>query len=246
MANWFADESFWKTFYPVLFTKERFEVAGEQIDKILALVGFKGNSILDLACGPGRHTMALASLGFKVTGVDLSPFLLGKARQRASEASVEIEWIHEDMRNFKRSGGFDLALSLFTSFGYFEDPKDDLKVLRNVYQSLVNGGVFLIDIVGKEWLARHFVATSSHKLPDGSLMIERREILDDWSQIHNRWILLREGIAVEYHFRHRLYSAQELKDRLEQTGFDQVRIYGDLEGNEYGLEAKRLIAVAVK
>ena len=246
MTDWFADEAFWQTFYAVLFPEERFEIAEEQVDKILGLAGFKGSSVLDLACGPGRHTVVLALKGFNVTGVDLSPFLLGKARQRAEVAGVGIEWVNDDMRNFRRPEAFDFVLSMFTSFGYFENKEDDLKVLRNVFDSLVNGGACLIDIIGKEWLAKHFRPSSSNELPDGSLMIERREIYDDWSRIRNRWILLKEGMAVEFRFQHTLYSAQELKDRLGLVGFKRTRICGDLDGNEYGPEAERLIAIAWK
>lgn len=246
MTDWFANEAFWETFYPVFFPDERFEMAEEQVGQILRLVELKGDSVLDLACGPGRHSVALARKGFRVTGVDLSPFLLGKARGRADAVGVEIEWIHDDMRHFRRPQGFDLALSIFTSFDYFEDQGDDLRVLQNIFDSLVPGGACLIDVVGKEWLAKHFQPTSSNELADGGLMIERREIYDDWSRIRNRWILLKEGAATEFRFHHTLYSAQELKDRLGQVGFERVRICGDLDGHEYGPEAKRLIAIAWK
>ena len=246
MSDWFADEAFWKVFFPVLFPAEQFQVAGEQVDKILALTEFKGNAILDLACGPGRHSLVLAMRGFKVTGVDLSPFLLEKAKGRADKAGVEIEWINDDMRSFRRPEAFDLALSMFTSFGFFENKEDDLKVLRNISDSLVKGGGCLIDVVGKEWLAKHFQPTSSNELADGTLMIERREIYDDWSRIRNQWIVLKEGTAAEFRFHHTIYSAQELKDRLMQAGFERIRICGDLDGNEYGPEARRLIAMAWK
>lgn len=246
VSDWFADEAFWQAFFPILFPEERFEVAEEQVEKILGLVEFKGKSVLDIACGPGRHSVVLAIKGLDVTGVDLSPFLIGKARERAEVAGVDIEWVNDDMRNFRRPEGFDLALSMFTSFGYFENKEDDLRVLRNIFESLVNGGAFLIDIIGKEWLAKHFQPTSSNELPDGSLLIERREIYDDWSRIRNRWILLKEGKAAEFRFHHTLYSAQELKDRLGQVGFERIRVCGDLDGNEYGPEAKRLIAIAWK
>lgn len=246
VIDWYSDETFWQTFFFVLFPEERFEAAEEQIDKIIELLEFKGSSILDLACGPGRHSVVLAKKGFWVTGVDLSPFLLAKAKERAEAAGVEIEWIHDDMRNFRRPEAFDLCLSMFTSFGYFEKKEDDLEVLRNIYDSLASNGACLIDVVGKEWLAKHFQPTSSHELKDGSLMIERREIYDDWSRIRNRWIILKEDKVKEHRFHHTIYSAQELKDRLIEVGFASVRIYGDLAGNEYGPEARRLIAIARK
>ena len=137
-------------------------------------------------------------------------------------------------------------MSLFTSFGYFEDKQDDVAVLRNIHASLISGGRCLLDVAGKEWLAKHFQPTSSHELRDGTLMIERREIYDDWSRIRNQWILLKEGKAKEYRFHHTIYSAQELKDRLKDVGFGSVRICGDLDGNEYGPDARRLIAIAEK
>ena len=69
--------------------------------------------------GPGRHVAALAKRGFRVTGVDLSPFLLRRAQELAQRESFGIEWVQEDMRSFLRPEAFDLAISLFTSFGYF-------------------------------------------------------------------------------------------------------------------------------
>ncbi|MBV9276310.1 MAG: class I SAM-dependent methyltransferase, partial [Verrucomicrobia bacterium] len=67
---------------------------------------------------PGRHSVALARQGFQVTGVDRSPFLLGKAQERAEFEKLSIEWVREDMRAFVRANGFDLVINLFTSFGY--------------------------------------------------------------------------------------------------------------------------------
>lgn len=244
MTDWFADETFWQTFYPALFPVQRFEMAEGQVEKLLGLVGCKGGTILDLACGPGRHAVVLARKGFTVTGVDLSAFLLDKAQERAVAAGVEVEWVRADMRRFRRPGAFDLCLSMFSSFGYFEEREDDRTVLRNIYESLTDGGAFLIDVVGKEWLARHFQPAAVQELHDGTLLIERREIVDDWGKVRSRWILLKEGRATEYQFQHTLYSGQELKERLTEAGFRSVRLYGDLEGNEYGPQAQRLIAVA--
>jgi SAM-dependent methyltransferase len=246
VTEWFADESFWEVFFPILFPDERFEVAEEQVEKALALVGFRGQSVLDLACGPGRHAVALAERGFRVTGVDLSPFLLAKAMERGEAAGVDVEWVHEDMRRFCRAASFDLCLSMFTSFGYFESRGDDVAVLRNVHASLKPGGACLIDVVGKEWLAKHLQATTSRELPDGALVIERHEMFDDWSRIRNHWILLQRSTAREYRFEHTIYSAREMKDALLSVGFESVSIFGDLDGGGYGPDARRLTAVAKK
>ncbi len=248
--EWFQDEDFWRETYDFMFPEQRFEATPGQIDQVLELTGIdpEGAAALDLCCGPGRCALALARRGCRVTGVDLSRFLLDKARERTGGESVEIEWVHQDMREFLRRETYDLVLSMFTSFGYFDEKTEDQQVLENMHANLKPGGVLVIDVIGKEWLARHFTATSSSRLEDGRLLIERREIFDDWSRIANEWIILQSdtGPARTFRFHHTLYSAQELRDRLQQAGFAQVHIYGNLAGDPYGLNANRLIALARK
>jgi SAM-dependent methyltransferase len=246
MPEWFEDDQFWSTWYPYMFTQERFDQAESEVDQLLALVGFESGKVLDLACGPGRHAIELAKRGFKVTGVDRSPFLLSKAVERAREADVEVEWVEEDMRSFERRVAFDLAINMFTAFGYFDDKSEDLEVLKRVHNSLVDDGMLVIDVISKEWLAKHFMPTSSSKNEDGSLVINRREIFDDWTRIRNEWILLKDEEVESFEFHHTIYSGQELRDRLDEAGFSEVKLYGDLDGNPYGTEAKRLIALARK
>lgn len=246
MSEWFEDEAFWVDTFPFLFPKERLEVAPEEVDGILSLTGLSGGRVLDLCCGPGRHSIEFAERGFTVTGVDRTAFLLDKASTGATERGLDIEWIQEDMREFGRREEFDLALSLFTSFGYFDDRDEDLAVLGNVLRSLKPGGFFLIEGMGKERLAKIYMPTTSQELDDGSLLVQRHEIIDGWSRIKNEWILIREGAAKSYSFHHTVYSGQELKECLERTGFSDVRLYGDLDGSEYGSDAKRLVALSRK
>jgi SAM-dependent methyltransferase len=246
MNEWFEDESFWIETYPTLFTDERFEAAEEEIEKILSLTDFQGRSVLDLCCGPGRHSLVLARRGFTVTGVDRTSFLLEKARERAKASKLEVEWLLEDMRTYVRPGAYDLVLSMFTSFGFFDKKEEDITVLHNIYQSLKVGGVCLIDVVGKERLARRFQPTTSQVTPDGTIFVQRCEIFDEWTRIRNEWILIRDGTAKSFRFHHTIYSGQELKDRLSQVGFQKIRLFGDLDGTEYGPDARRLIAVADK
>ena len=118
--EWFDDETFWKEFYDFMFDEKRFVDAVEQVDKALNLTEPRGKSALDLCCGPGRCAVVLAQRRFRVTGVDKTKYLLGKARQRAKAAGVEVEWVQQDMRDFIRPDSFDLVISMFTSFGYFD------------------------------------------------------------------------------------------------------------------------------
>src|SRR5512132_403912 len=129
MPDWFADETFWAETYPFEFPGPVIDAGVAQVEKALTLSGIAGGEALDLGCGPGRHAIPLARRGFQVTAVDLSPFHLAKARERAEMAQVAVEFVQSDMRAFVRADAFDLAVSFFTSFGYFEDPADDLRVL---------------------------------------------------------------------------------------------------------------------
>src|SRR6185437_13953181 len=76
--EWFENDDFWRDFYPFMFSDERFAATPDEVSRILALTQCAGGSVLDLCCGPGRHSIELAQRGFKVTGVDRSPFLLAK------------------------------------------------------------------------------------------------------------------------------------------------------------------------
>jgi SAM-dependent methyltransferase len=246
MGEWFEEESFWSEMYPYMFPEERFHLADEQIEKVLALIDYQGGDVLDLCCGPGRHSLALAKRGIRVTGVDRSEFLLSKAKVEAARLNLEIDFVLSDMRQFVRSNSYSLILNMFTSFGYFDDREDDLTVLRNAYQSLKPGGAMLIDILGKESLARRYHPTSSTQGEDGTLLIERHEICEDWTRCRNEWILVKGATAKSFHFQTRLYSGQELKDMLRRAGFEEVTLFGDLEGNEYGIDANRLISIGRK
>lgn len=244
--DWFENEQFWIDFYPYMFGGERFERAVEQLDQLLALLELDGGDVLDLCCGPGRHSVELARLGFRVTGVDRTPFLLDKARRRAAEAGVEVEFIEQDMRRFARPESYDLALSMFTSFGYFETEEEDLQVLGNLCRSLRAGGRAVVDVSGKEHIAARFLPANVEELEDGNLMVQHRHVVSDWTRLYNEWILITPDEVRRYRIEHFLYSGRELKDRMLAAGFAGVSLYGDFAGAEYGPEAPRLIAVGSK
>src|SRR5687767_11640881 len=132
MPAWFQDESFWRHGYGFMFSEDAFARAPQQVEQALALANVQeARRVLDLCCGPGRHTVPLALKGLDVTAVDLSPFLLGRAQEHAQQANVTVEFVLQDMRKFVRSNAFDVAFNLFTSFGYFDDRNDDRAVLAN-------------------------------------------------------------------------------------------------------------------
>lgn len=240
--EWFADEAFWRDTYSFMFPDSRLAAAASEVEQIITLTGCDNGRVLDLACGPGRHSVAFARRGFRVSGIDRSPFLLERARANARDADVDVEWIESDMRDFRRRDTFDLAICLFTSFGFFREDADNRQVLANVAASLEPGGVFVLDLLGKEVLARKFSSTTSHDLPDG-VVVHRHRIVDDWTRIENDWIILRNGAQRTFRFSHWLYSARELKEMLFGAGFAEVQAYGDFAGATYDAVATRLVVV---
>jgi 2-polyprenyl-3-methyl-5-hydroxy-6-metoxy-1,4-benzoquinol methylase len=244
--EWFDDDSFWRELYPFMFSKKRIAEADEQVAKALALIKPPGKSVLDLCCGPGRCSVSLAKRGFSVTGVDRTKYLLDKARAKARAAHVKIEWVQKDMRDFVRPDSFALVISMFTSFGYFDDNREDVIVLENMFTSLKPGGASLIEVLGKERLAKILQSTTSTVLSDGAMLVERHEICDDWTRVSNEWLLIRKGKVKSFKFHHTIYSGLELRDRMQRAGFVNVTLHGNLDGDEYGPNAERLIAIGHK
>lgn len=243
---WHERDDFWETVSPILFSQRRRSNAPIEVEQIISLLKLHpGVHILDLCCGVGRHSLELARRGFQVTGVDRTQTYIAQAFKQAKSEGLNIEFICDDMRNFCRPSAFDVVINLFTSFGYFENIEDDRKVVTNVWRSLKTGGVFLIDMMGKEILARDFRERDWHE-EDGFLILEERKLGRYWDRIETRWIIFIENKRIEHRLSLRLYSAVELSSLLKECGFTSVNIYGDLIGSPYDHRAKRLVAVARK
>jgi SAM-dependent methyltransferase len=154
---WHDDDSFWETWAPYLFSSERLRNAAyesEQVIELLQVTG--GESILDLCCGTGRHSLELARRGHRVTGVDWTRAYIERARAEAAAVHLDIEFIQRDVRSLDMRERFDCAINMFTSFGYFESDQDNLRILTSVRDALKPGGRLLIETEGKEVMARDF------------------------------------------------------------------------------------------
>ncbi len=246
MSDWFDDDAFWLDFAPFMFHEQRLAGTAEEIDQVLALSGVDpGSAVLDLGCGMGRHSLELAQRGYRVTGVDLSAVYLDQAREAAQEEGLAVEFLHEDMRVFQRPGAFDLAINLYTTFGYFAAAADNQRVLDHVYAALRPGGVLVMELAGKEILARTFEERDWRE-QGRALMLEERRVIDDWKRIWNRWILIQDGQRREYAFTHWVYSAAELEMMLQTAGFGKVDFYRGLAGGVYDHDVAGMVAVGRK
>ena len=244
-TKWHEEDVFWEMLAPRMFTDSRRAQAPSEVQRILALMNLAtGARVLDLGCGAGLHAIEMVKQGCDVTGVDRTAAYLKQVSVLANQEELSMELVLDDMRSFQRSGAFDGIISLKSSFGYFEEPDEDILVLRNIKTSLKKDGVFFLDISGKEVLARGFPRRSWQELEDKSLLLEEHSVNGSWNRIDDHWILLKDGQRHEFRSGHRLYSASEITRLLKESGFGRVECFGDFSGAPYDQNAKRLVVVA--
>ena len=247
--EWFEDEDFWVIYAPLMFDEARWAEVPTVVDNLLKLSSLApGGRILDICCGVGRHSVELASRGYRVTGIDLTRAYLDAAKETAGAvlgdgAAAFPEFLREDARRFVRPGSYNLCINLFTSFGYFATREEDILLLKNSAKNLLPGGCLVIETVSKETAARDFISDEEFERAGWQVRTEY-EVVGDWEGELNRWILRKGSILIDRSFVLRLYSGFEMKNALKEAGFASVDIYGGLDGRPYDDKADSLVAVA--
>jgi 2-polyprenyl-3-methyl-5-hydroxy-6-metoxy-1,4-benzoquinol methylase len=199
--------------------------------------------ILDLPCGQGRHSIELARRGYDVTGVDLSPYLLGVARERAIASGVHLRWRSGDMREPIAGQTFDLVLNLFTSFGYFEEEADDWSVIRSAAAMLEPAGRFVLEVINGERIMARFEEREWFTVGQAAVLDQRTLDRSARRMVVERTVSTPGETQVNVHAV-RLYTGSELVGALRASGFDRVELYGDWTGEPLTPDSLRLIAVA--
>ncbi len=151
--NWFT--SWFDTpYYHILYKDRDYEEALTFMKKLTGFLELKkGQTILDLACGKGRHAISLSELGYDVTGVDLSPASILYAK------NYENETLHFDVHDMCKPyhKKFDAVFNLFTSFGYFENEHDNLRTLTAIKANLNLNGKAVIDFMNVNSIINNLV-----------------------------------------------------------------------------------------
>jgi len=243
---WHDRDDFWETYESLIFTGKTLAAAPQDVEQAIAMLKLEpGARICDLCCGVGRHSLELARRGFQVTGVDRTERYLDQAKAKADAEGLDIEFVHQDARNFRRPDSFDAVINLYTSFGYFEEPSENMTVLENIHTSLKSGGKLLMELMGKEVLARIF-QERDWRQEDGAILLEERKVGKNWAFIESRWILFKDGEKYEHTFYPKLYSAVELCEMLSRCGFWAIETFGGLDGSPYDQNANRLTVLGCK
>jgi len=246
MSDWYTDDDFWRKFGPLMFGEEQFSEAARQVPALLARTGLQHGAVLDLGCGPGRHALPLARAGLAVTAVDTSDCLLDELRRRAGAEGLSLDVRRADMREFVRPAAFDAVLVMWTTFGYFAKEADHDQALANIVESLVPGGVLVLDLLGLETLCRTLEPVHLTEHADGSLLVERPVLSDHNTRLENEWILIQGAHAQRATFSQRVWSAGEIARLVESAGLELQAIDGDLEGTPYDFESERMYVFARK
>jgi len=203
------------------------------------------SSILDLYCGYGRHAIELAKLGYDVLGVDATQSFLEIARQKAEEEQVQISFQLTDMRELNFHDRFDAVINMFAAYGYFTD-EENLKVLELIANSLRSGGLFLIDLLNRDWMA-HNNLNRYWRHPSGEYVLSYKvELQQGLATLKRQLINQVTGEKKQYEFALRAYSLAEMMSNLNHCGLKVLATYGGFDERPYGMETPRMIILAQK
>lgn len=205
-----------------------------------------GARVLDLSCGFGRHSVELARRGFQVTGLDLSPQLLGHAREAASSAGVDVTWIEADMRDIPvPPEPYHAVVSLFSAFGLLGTDAEEMKVARAIARVLAPGGKALIETVNRELMLRRWAAKRWREQPDGAIVCDVLRFNATTGILQSEEVtVLPDGRRDRVTEHLRLWSFTELALLLRVSGFDDIKAFGSMDGAPYTWDTFRMVAVA--
>ena len=220
----------------------------ERSDREAALIAavldlLPGQDVLDLACGHGRIANRLALRGCRVTGLDVTPLFLERARQDAAALGVDVEYLRGDMRDQPWTERFDAVIIWFTAFGYFDDA-DNRRVLAEAYRALRPGGRLLLDLNHRDPLLRVFHPAGIEER-DGDFLLDKSRYDLETGRIQTERIVIRDGRTRRFEFFVRLFPYYEIRAWLLDAGFARVDAY-DHDGAPLTLESRRMVIVAQK
>lgn len=199
---------------------------------------------LDACCGYGRHLIPLLCRGFDVTGVDLSGAMLRALEEEARQRGLSATLLQRDIRALPFVRHFDGAYLAGSSFGVFEEPQDDLIALRSLHRSLKPGGRLLMDQANPgASLPVSTPCRNQYQL--GSQQVEEEVTRDDDARrIVIRRTLRRGSWTRQWTMSFRIYEADDLLRVVNQAGFADAVLCGDLDGGAYHEASPRLVVVA--
>lgn len=252
----------WDDFWADLFrVRHRRSIPGIQhYDDIVVTFCIKvlnlspDDEILDIACGAGDHSVLFAKKGLIVSGFDLSGSLIRSAEALARENGVSVNFYKGDMREINFVQRFKGAVLLSHSFGFFNH-EENKRVLEGTFNALIKGGKLLLDLMNPYNLPRFQKTWIEFK--DGYLMSEPHFLDAPAGVLRGRpatYIDMEKGKIVLMNKDAlsnndiRMYTALEIKDLLEEVGYNKVEFFGEnkLPRTPYAASSERMVVIATR
>ncbi len=241
MSEWFKDW-FNTEYYHILYKNRDYSEASNFIDRLVAHLAPQPNAhFLDVACGKGRHSKYLNKKGYKITGIDISPNSIDQAKQYATDT---LRFEVADMRQPFANNRYDIALNLFTSFGYFESSNDNLAALQNICKAIKPNGFFVLDFFNTTKVLKELVPQEV-KTVDGidfyiSKKVENNRILKTIEFESN-------GIQKSFTEKVEAITKQQFENLFAATDFEVKEVFGSYHLDSFDENtADRLIFVVQK
>ncbi|WP_299048867.1 class I SAM-dependent methyltransferase [uncultured Polaribacter sp.] len=236
--DWFTDW-FNTPYYHILYKERNDEDAQLFMKNITSFLKLPlSTHILDLPCGKGRHSVFLNSLGYQVTGKDLSENSINQAKEFKNN-TLHFK-VHDMRKPFDET--YDAIFNLFTSFGYFKDDKDDLSVLENIKKGLNKDGIFVFDFLNALKVKLNLVAEETKIVDDITFHI-KREITNGFILKHISFFA--DNQQHSYTEQVKYLDLDKMKSFFSKAGFTITNVFGDYHLNDYNAATSdRLILVA--
>jgi SAM-dependent methyltransferase len=237
--NWF-NSSFYHKLY---FDRDEIE-ADAFISKLINyLQPAPGSRMLDVACGKGRHSIKLASLGFNVTGIDISPDSIAFAKKSENE---NLEFFVHDMRLPAWGSYFDYAFNFFTSFGYFNTKREHDDAIRTIAKSLKPGGIFVIDYLNVHYAEDHLRHNDQKNIGETGYAIQR---WDDETHFYKKITVTDPSLTkpIAYTEKVAKFSLGDFTEMFAFQGLQVQEVFGDYHFSSYHVRnTPRMILIASK
>ncbi len=221
-ASWFDTP-----FYHILYKDRDYAEAETFMSSLTNYLNLpKNGTILDLACGKGRHSVFLNSMGYDVTGVDLSENSINHAKQFEND-TLRFE-VHNMCKPYKKQ--FDAVFNLFTSFGYFDKDEDNLNTIKAIKANLNKSGFGVIDFMNTEFVIDHLVSEDI-KTVEGIDFHQKRYVND--AHIIKDISFTTKGENFQFQERVRAFTLNDFKALFEAANVNLLDIYGDFKLNKF-------------
>ena len=229
-------------YYHRLYEEHDSDEASREVEQIVEKLNIHPPArILDVACGRGRHAIDLAGKGFLVTGVDLS----WKNILHASRFEQDnLTFFEHDMRNMFYVNYFDVVLNLFTSFGYFENEKDNIKAMHTMSVALKPGGKLVLDFFNSVWLKEKLIPAQL-LLHEGILFDIRRS----WEQgfVRKKIYFQDQGREYNYEERVKTLTLDDFMSYFQKSNLKLIDSFGDYSFHPFdSTHSERMILIAEK